>query len=284
MNPEEKKSVPGKGRRMAFKAVTFGACIAVLAAITVLAGPVAAVVAVAAALWVALFVTSRRLKRTRATIAEQIGKVTDRYDSMIELLSGALGLRDDMKANHSRRVAYLASVVAWQMGLRKEDIRLIQKAAIMHEIGKIGVAEAIVSKPGALNKREWDEMKRHPELGYQVLSEVRELQDAAQLLLFHHERFDGQGYPHGLRGEEIPLGCRIYAVVDAYAAMTVDRPYRKKIPHDLAVQEIVRNSLTQFDPQVVRAFLEAEERNLINARNGVAETREGEVPAVSARG
>ena len=105
-------------------------------------------------------------------------------------------------------------------------------------------------------------MKRHPELGHRILGEIDTLKDAAEIILCHHERIDGQGYPHGLKGEEIPLGARIFAVVDAYVAMTTSRPYRKTMPHEIAVKEILRNSLSQFDPQVVRAFLEVVEREL----------------------
>jgi HD-GYP domain-containing protein (c-di-GMP phosphodiesterase class II) len=111
-------------------------------------------------------------------------------------------------------------------------------------------------------------MKRHPELGYEILSAIDFLRDAADVIRAHHERWDGTGYPRGIKGEDIPIGARIFAVVDAYNAMTSHRPYRKAQPHRHAVEEIVRNSGSQFDPTVVRAFLEAERRGLLESRDG----------------
>ncbi len=121
----------------------------------------------------------------------------------------------------------------------------------------------MLSKPGPLDDSEWAEMKRHPELGHEILIEIDFLRDAADVVYSHHERFDGSGYPRGLTGEEIPLGARIFAVADAYSAMTSHRPYRKAMPHQRAIDEIVRNSGSQFDPDVVRAFLDAEKRGLL---------------------
>jgi HD-GYP domain-containing protein (c-di-GMP phosphodiesterase class II) len=143
-------------------------------------------------------------------------------------------------------------------------MRQIEKAAILHDIGKIGVADAVLAKPGPLDDSEWVEMKRHPELGHQIINEIDFLRDAAEIVYAHHEHYDGHGYPRGLKGEEIPLGARIFAVVDAYEAMTSHRPYRKALPHRKAIEEIVRNANSQFDPEVVRAFLEAEKRGLLD--------------------
>jgi HD-GYP domain-containing protein (c-di-GMP phosphodiesterase class II) len=185
------------------------------------------------------------------------------YDSIVSVLCAALDLRDNVTTGHARRLSEIASVVAWQMGLRKEQLRQIEKAAILHDIGKIGVADAVLSKAGPLDDSEWTEMKRHPELGYQILSRIDFLRDAADVVFAHHERHDGDGYPRGLKGAEIPIGAQIFAVADAYDAMTTHRPYRRAFPHRRAVDEIVRNAGTQFDPDVVRAFLEAERRGLL---------------------
>ena len=125
-------------------------------------------------------------------------------------------------------------------------------------------------------------MRRHAQLGHQIFSSIESLNDIAEIIQAHHERFDGQGYPGGLSGEEIPLGARIFAVADAYGAMTSDRPYRKKISHEMALKEIVRNSLTQFDPSVVRAFLEADEHGLLVGKaRGESSTNGADMPLPS---
>ncbi len=243
-----------------------------------------------AVLYVALVILVRRgsIGRQRADLQSQTQELKTGYESIITVLSAALDLQDNISQGHARRVSEIASMVAWQMGLRKEQVREIEKAAILHDIGKIGVAEAVLSKPGPLDDSEWVEMKRHPELGHQVLTGIDFLHDAADVVYAHHERFDGSGYPRRLKGEEIPLGARIFAVADTYNAMTSHRPYRKVMPHRKAVEEIVRNSGSQFDPEVVRAFLETEKQGLLVDERwdgqrglGTAAAR-GEAPAPAA--
>ena len=214
----------------------------------------------------AIWQLSRGARKEQASFQARLDEQASHYQSVIDVLCSALDLRDSVTIGHSKKVSQLASVLAWQMGLRKEDVRLVEKAVILHDIGKMGLDQDVLSNSGALTDLEWAEMKRHPELGHRILSEIHILKDAAEIVLSHHERFDGQGYPHGLAGEEIPLGARIFAVVDAYAAMTTNKPYRKLMRHEMAVKEIVRNSLTQFDPEVVRAFLEAEKRGLLQLK------------------
>jgi len=233
-----------------------------------------AIGAALAALYVVLVLLVRRgssaINRQQTEIDGGTQELKDRYDSIVAVLCAALDLRDNVTQGHARRVSEIASVVAWQMGLRKDQLRQIEKAAILHDIGKIGVADAVLSKPGPLNESEWEEMRRHPELGRQVLNGIDFLRDAAEVVYSHHERWDGQGYPCGLKGEEIPIGARIFAVVDAYSAMTSHRPYRKAMPHSKAIDEILRNAGGQFDPAVVRVFAEAERQGLIDEdqRNG----------------
>ena len=219
------------------------------------------------------FLVKRRsnlIREQQRSLEAQAQELKSSYDSIVAVLCTALDLRDNATYGHAQRVSQLASVVAWQMGLRKEQLRQIEKAAILHDIGKIGVADAVLRKPGALDEGEWMEMKRHPELGYLILQGIDFLSDAAEIVYAHHERYDGSGYPRGLEGDEIPLGARIFAVVDAFDAITSDRPYRKASPHRKAVEEIMRNTGTQFDPDVVRAFLEVERGGLPDGggRNG----------------
>jgi HD-GYP domain-containing protein (c-di-GMP phosphodiesterase class II) len=236
-----------------------------LAAVTIFFGPLVAVASVCTLLWAALFLSLRTIRDERLKLDRYLRTVRDKYDSIVGVLCGAMDLQDDMKAQHTSRVGQLASLLAAEMGMRKEEIQLLQKAAILADIGKIEIAESILSKPGALSEQEWKEMKRHPELGHRILTSIAHLRDASDIVLAHHERYDGQGYPRGLKGEEIPLGARVLLVVDAYIAMTSDRPHRKKMGHDMAMKEILRNSLTQFDPEVVRGFVRCEERGQVDA-------------------
>ncbi len=244
-----------------------GAALAVSAPLVALAFATSAAAALAVLcliLWFTLWRVTRALQREKAALEGRTEEMRSHYDPIISTLSGALGLQDGVTVAHSQRVSRLVAAVAEQMGLRREQIRLVEKAAILHDIGKIGIAEDVLSKTGALTEQEWEQMRRHAEFGYEIFKKIDSLRDIADIVHAHHERFDGQGYPRGIKGEEIPLGSRIFAVVDAYVAMTSSRPYRKRMPHDMAVKEIVRNSLTQFDPQVVRAFLEGGESGLLD--------------------
>ena len=240
----------------------------ILAVAAVVANALAATIVGCAALFVMLVLTLRSLRREKARAEKRVEGVHQKYDSIVASLTSAMGLRDDMSASHARRVSDLAFTLAQQMSVRREETQLIQRAAVLADIGKMEIAEGILSKEGALSEQEWDEMRRHPELGSKMLADILNFSDAAEVVLAHHERFDGQGYPNGLKGDDIPMGSRIYAVADAYVAMTSDRPHRKKMSHEIALKEILRNSLTQFDPDVVRAFVRAEEMGLLSERDG----------------
>ncbi|HXG35631.1 MAG TPA: HD domain-containing phosphohydrolase [Dehalococcoidia bacterium] len=220
-----------------------------------------------AVLFIAMFLVirlaSRSLRHQTRHYESRVQALKSNYDSVINILNSALDLQDSVAFSQTRRVVDLSSILAWQMGLRKEQVRQIEKAAILHDVGKIGVVSTLMGKPGPLDSGEWEEMKRHPELGRQVLEQIPYLHDAADIIHAHHERYDGRGYPSGIKGEQIPLGARIYAVAAAYNAMTSHRPYRKPLPHHQAVEEIVRNAGTQFDPEVVKAFQEAERKGLL---------------------
>jgi diguanylate cyclase (GGDEF)-like protein len=175
--------------------------------------------------------------------------------AVVEVLSTALEIRDKMTHRHARRVARMAVGVAKQMELSEQQVLEIEYAAALHDIGKIGVADSILRKAAPLDEEEWKDMRRHSELGYEILKGIDFLRDAAEIVWAHHERYDGTGYPRGLVGDEIPLGARVFGVVDAYDAMTSRRPYRQAMSREQACIEIARNSGTQFDPRVVEAFL-----------------------------
>ncbi len=184
------------------------------------------------------------------------GKGDNRLSSaVVEVLSTALDIRDNMTHRHARRVARMAAVMAKEMGLEPEKVLEIEYAAALHDIGKIGVADSILRKAAPLNDEEWRDMRRHSELGYEILKGIDFLRVAAEIVWAHHERYDGKGYPRGLAGEEIPLGARVFGVVDAYDAMTSRRPYRQAMSREQACIEIASNAGTQFDSQVVDAFL-----------------------------
>lgn len=234
-----------------------------LGAITLAVSPLAAAIAGCLALWGALVQTVRTLHDEQDTKASEIADVRREYSSIVAAMASAIGLKEDMTAGHALRVSDLASILAQEMQVSPEDVQVIQRATVLADVGKLEIAQSILSKEGALSEDEWMEMRRHPELGSKILADVLHLSDAGEIVLAHHERFGGSGYPHGLKGEDIPLGARIFAVADAYIAMTSDRPHRKKMSHDKARREILRSSMTQFDPEVVRAFSRAAEMGLI---------------------
>ena len=175
--------------------------------------------------------------------------------AVVEVLSTALDVRDRMTHRHARRVARMAVSVARELGLTEEEVVEIEFAAALHDIGKIGVADSILRKSAPLDDAEWREMRRHSELGYQILKGIDFLKNAAEIVYAHHERYDGTGYPRGLAREEIPLGSRLFAIVDAFDAMTSRRPYRAATSREEACAEVELNAGTQFDPHLVKVFL-----------------------------
>jgi diguanylate cyclase (GGDEF)-like protein len=172
------------------------------------------------------------------------------------LLAEALDLRDPSTGRHSRTVGEFAREIAVRLGLSPERVKRVHAAGVLHDLGKLGIADAILYKPGALSDSEWEEIKRHPEIGARILLHAG-LTDIAQWVRAHHERIDGRGYPDGMSAEEIPVEARILAVADAYEAMIADRPYRPGMTPQAARGELERCSASQFDPVVVQAFLEA---------------------------
>jgi diguanylate cyclase (GGDEF)-like protein/putative nucleotidyltransferase with HDIG domain len=170
------------------------------------------------------------------------------------LLAETLDMRDVGTARHSQTVGRYTEAIARALGFSDARVERIRAAGVLHDIGKLGVADAVLKKPGALTDEEWAEMRRHPELGARILDHAN-LRDISAWVLAHHERIDGRGYPLGLAGAEIPLEARILAVADAYEAMTADRAYRAALGHDAAQEELRAGAGTQFDPEIVEAFL-----------------------------
>ena len=190
------------------------------------------------------------------------GSVSGNEQAIERVISMAqeLDRRECGTGEHSLVVARYAELAALELGLPEEVVQDLRLAGLLHDVGKSGVADAIVSKPAGLNDDEWLAMRYHPELGAALLNDAG-LDEIREWILCHHERPDGQGYPRGLRGDDIPLEARILAVADSYEAMTNDRPYRRAIGRWRAREELRRNAGTQFDEVVVEAFLRAVERD-----------------------
>jgi len=212
---------------------------------------------------------THELSEKKAEVERLYRDLEDSYESTLQALVTALDFRDNETQGHSYRVVEYAVLVSQRMGVDDEEMAWIRRGAILHDVGKIGVSDAVLRKPGKLDEDEWVEMKKHPEMGYRMLEQIRFLQPALDIVLCHQERFDGSGYPQGLRGEQIPLGARIFAVVDTFDAMTSDRPYRAALSIDEACEEILRWSGRQFDPRVVDAFLSIEASAWLEIRERV---------------
>jgi len=193
----------------------------------------------------------------------------DSYESTLQALVTALDFRDNETQGHSSRVVEYAMLIARYMGIAEPELSWIRQGAILHDVGKIGVPDAILRKPGKLDPDEWEEMKKHPGMGYRMLQHIHFLEPALDIVQCHQERWDGSGYPRGLTGEEIPLGARIFAVVDTFDAMTSDRPYRPALSIAAARCEVERFAGIQFDPRVAEVFLSIGESTLHEIRERV---------------
>ncbi|AVX19337.1 PAS domain S-box-containing protein [Carboxydocella sporoproducens DSM 16521] len=185
---------------------------------------------------------------------------TEEMLATIDILVGLIELKDQYTGGHSQRVRRWAGLLARYMNLPQELVEQIEMAASLHDIGKIGIAGMILNKPHCLCPEEKDIVRRHPVIGQEALAGLEQFEEIALMIRSHHERWDGQGYPDGLAGKDIPLGARIIGVVDAYDAMISDRAYRKALDQDEAVAELKKGAGQQFDPEIVRCFCELLEK------------------------
>jgi len=186
--------------------------------------------------------------------AIEVGRAA--FGAATESLTAALDTRPGWAGKPSSMIAGAAVELALGLGLPEGEIERIRVASLLHDLGKLAIPEEILTKPGELNDPEWRIVSEHPKIGQVILEQAGALRDAATIVLHHHEWFDGRGYPHGLAGEEIPVGARIVAIADAYEAMVAGRPYRAAISHEAAIQELRRHGGMQFDPHLVEAFAE----------------------------
>jgi response regulator RpfG family c-di-GMP phosphodiesterase len=209
-----------------------------------------------------------RVQEKTAELSRALGDVAQAYSATLSALVAALDAREQETGDHSQRVVRFTLAIADRLGIKAPELDDVGRGALLHDIGKIGVVDAILLKPGPLTPDEWVEMRRHPEIGFTILQGIPFLDAAAQIVLAHQERWDGTGYPNRIHGQQIPLGARIFAVADTLDAIVSDRPYRKGATFEAARLEIIRCAGTQFDPDVVQAFATIDEETLRSLHRG----------------
>jgi putative nucleotidyltransferase with HDIG domain len=209
--------------------------------------------------------THIELQHAHEMVTQAMTSLGNAYDGTLRSLVAALDARDSETAGHSERVADLTMAIATEMGIPADtdDWRYMSWGSLLHDVGKIAIPDHILRKPGPLTPEEWDAMRTHPKTGSEILRSVDFLIPASDIVLAHHERFDGGGYPRGLAGEESRLGAGIFMIADSFDAMTSDRTYRAAMPAEEALAEILRHSGSQFDPAAVRAFLAVYQKRFV---------------------
>ena len=215
----------------------------------------------------------RKVRDRTAELRSALKDIANTYQNTLLALVAALDAREHETSDHSQRVVKYTSAIAERLSVNGLDLEEIGRGALLHDVGKIGVPDAVLLKPGKLTSEEWTEMRKHPDIGYQMIQSIPFLSTPATIVLSHQERFDGTGYPRKLRGEEIHIGARIFAVADTLDAMTSDRPYRKATSFENAMAEVQRCAGSQFDPQVVRAFTDIGVDGLRKIRLDMAKAR-----------
>jgi putative two-component system response regulator len=198
----------------------------------------------------------KMVEERTAELKQALTELDKTYTFTLRAMVTALDTRDTETQGHSLRVVRFTLKLAELMGINdKNTLKIFEYGALLHDIGKIGIPDAILRKPEKLDAEEWRIMKNHPTIGYNVLRRIKFLESAAQIVLHHHEAFDGGGYPDGLARENIPLGARIFNIADAIDAMTSDRPYQKALPFETAANELIHFSGKQFDPEIIAVFV-----------------------------
>jgi putative nucleotidyltransferase with HDIG domain len=188
-------------------------------------------------------------------VRQQTQKIRQSFLNSVKSLALALEAKDQYTSGHSQRVADMTVDIAREFGMASEQVEKLRFAALVHDIGKIGIKESVMNKKEDLTDEEYSYISTHAVIGQKILTPVIEDEEILKMVRLHHERYDGRGYPDGISAEQIPLGARIIAVADMYDAMTSDRPYRKAVSHEIAIAELKRQALVQFDPVIVDAFI-----------------------------
>ncbi len=182
-------------------------------------------------------------------------ELEETFVQTISALANAIDIRDTYTSSHSQRIANWASAIGRYLDFPADEIRIIYWGGLLHDIGKIGIPDEILRKPTKLNKAEWEIIKKHTLMGARLVGQIKKISDVAPIIEYSHERYDGLGYPHGIKGNEIPIGSRIISVVDSYSAMRDERPYKKPYSYEKAVEELKQNSGSMYDPKIVDAFI-----------------------------
>lgn len=210
---------------------------------------------------------TRKLRRQSRQLSQMLDRLFVTYQATLNALEASLDVRDHSAPGHCRRVSKLAVQLASQMGFHGNDLVTMEHGALLHDIGKLGIEDSILMKPGPLTEEEWRAMRKHPEIGCQIVGHIDFLQDALPIIRHHHERYDGTGYPDNLKGDEIPILARIFSVVDAYDALTSQRPYNAVNNARQALDVLRASKGKYFDPQVVDAFAAMIEEQMTLLRN-----------------
>ena len=197
---------------------------------------------------------TRKLRAQSRQLSQMLDRLLVTYQATLKALEAALDVRDQSAPGHCRRVAKLAVQLATRIGVKGNDLVLLEHGALLHDIGKLGIPDTVLMKPGPLSEREWETMHRHPEIGCEIVGHIDFLREALPIIRYHHEHFDGSGYPDGIEGEQIPLLARIFAVADSFDAQTNQRPYNVVHSVDGALKNIRRESGRLFDPAIVDEF------------------------------
>jgi putative two-component system response regulator len=198
---------------------------------------------------------TQKLRAQSRQLSQMLERVLVTYRATLKALEAALDVRDQSAPGHCRRVAKLAVQLATRMGISGRDLVILEHGALLHDIGKMGIPDVILMKPGPLTEKEWETMRRHPEIGCNIVGHIDFLREALPIIRHHHEHFDGSGYPDELRGTEIPLLARIFAVADSYDAQTNERPYHTVHSVEAALQNLREETGSTYDPEIIEAFV-----------------------------
>lgn len=211
----------------------------------------------------------RTIKDINAKLEVAYADLSDAYRGVVESLRLAVDAKDSYTKNHSDRVAYYSVLIGKKLGLSQEDLHILYDGGLFHDIGKIGIPDAILQKPGKLTDEEYDDIKNHPSIGAKIIAPAKIFTNIIPMVKYHHERFDGKGYPCSLKGEDIPLFARIVCVADSFDAMTSDRAYRPRFTLYKALEELENCKGAQFDPRIVDAFILALKDNFGNLEDNL---------------
>ncbi len=204
--------------------------------------------------------TYATLEEKMIELIELNTKLKELFLNTVKALSSAIDAKDPYTMGHSSQVQRHVIAIASEMNFPQDEKNIMGIIGLLHDIGKIGIKDGVLTKPGVLEQDEWEQIKKHPSIGSEIIKHIDMFEDVSEIILYHHERYDGKGYPYGLKGEQIPIKSRILSVADAFDAMVSKRPYRDSMPREKAIIEIKSGSGTQFDPDVAASFLRVLER------------------------